>query len=389
MTAEEGAAFDRADDECAVCLEPVTSACRAPCQHVFCRECILGALEIRPPKWCGRCPLCRRDVSVYNIRDINGAFLATPEVSTMYGSIFVQRGGKGVASYHFDAEDDCYISYARAPPDWRLDDGSEVPAKKLFSDARYDADSRTFRGVIHWDPSFGGDSRWEYEIVFAEDFSGVIGGGVRCGDSAMDHVTDVKFCAPWEDAYYSSNLSYWRWTPPPQTIFGSVFVQGILYAPLLEGIASYHFESETDCYISYSQATWRLDDGSPPPQKKAFTDISYDSASRVFRGTVRWDQSATFNGASRWEYEMLFAENFSRIVAGVFKTFGQDGEELPQSQMSFGDPASRYMQENEMFYVRRPYNVVTPQLNRSEQGQGPKPCDLQPLDAANKMTRPE
>eukprot|EP00435_Cladocopium_sp_Y103_P026482 s2911_g6.t1 len=42
----------------------------------------------------------------------------------------------------------------------------------------------------------------------------------------------------------------------------------------------------SDCYISYDAApeTWRLDDGSRPPPKKPWEEVSYDPDTRIFRG---------------------------------------------------------------------------------------------------------
>merc|ERR1719238_1609018 len=104
------------------------------------------------------------------MRDASGNLLAEPDTDTPFGCIFVQRGGLGLASYHFDAPDDCYISYAEAPANWRLADGTPPPDKKPWVEHSYDPDTFTFRGVITWSPTFSGMDRWEYEIVFSEDF---------------------------------------------------------------------------------------------------------------------------------------------------------------------------------------------------------------------------
>ena len=52
-----------------------------------------------------------------------------------------------------------------------------------------------------------------------------------------------------------------------KTIYGSIYIQGTEI-----GLTSYPFESEEDCYISYSSqncSVWLpLDDGSRPPEKK-------------------------------------------------------------------------------------------------------------------------
>ena len=58
----------------------------------------------------------------------------------------MQHGEKGVASYHFDSPDNCYISYENAPVGWVLADGSHPPAQKPFVNPRYHEATRTFTG---------------------------------------------------------------------------------------------------------------------------------------------------------------------------------------------------------------------------------------------------
>jgi len=294
---------------------------------------------------------------MYELQDIgSGAMLATQQVTTLYGNTFVQRGGLGVASYHFESEEECYISYANAPASWRLADGSAPPAKKLFLQPSWVSEARTFRGTIEWDPAFNGDSKWEYEIVFAQDFFGITGGRVVHYGSSR-HIT--TFRPPWADP--GSGLSYLRWTPPPASIFQSVYVQGPIYHHAAEGIASYHFDAEDDCYISYSSApnSWKLDDGSSPPARKPFRSISYDTGTRIFSAAVEWEP--TFRGATRWEYRMVFAEDFSCIMDGTFRQL--DSEGTTTAEMIFADPstvAGGVRSPFEMYYVRKPDVLMIP-----------------------------
>lgn len=105
---------------------------------------------------------------------------------------------------------------------------------------------------------------------------------------------------------------------------------------MLEGVASYHFESPEDCYISYANApeTWRLDDGSFPPRQKPFELVSYDEASRTFKGTVRWREG--FDGATRWDYTIVFSEDLGHISGGKVQPYGSLG--FPQPPQHYGDP---------------------------------------------------
>jgi len=323
LNGPDGLQRDAAMTECAVCLGFISEGCRTPCQHRFCRSCILKVLETKPPEWSGECPICRAKVSIYNLRDETGSFLAQPDTRSLYGCVFVQSGTLGVASYHFDAPDNCYISYASAPASWTLSDGSRPPQKKHWVDHSYDETTLTFRGIIEWSPTFSGMDRWEYEIGFAEDFACVVGGQVEMRYSSGT-IRKTSFDAPWKTSFNRA-LAYIRWTPPPNSIFGCVYVQGTVYAPMLEGIASYHFDAEDDCYISYANAPpdWLLDDGSVPPAKKAFAGPAFDAGTRTFRGQIHWDPP--FAGAARWDYEMVFAEDFTAIVGGQLGEYGSDG----------------------------------------------------------------
>eukprot|EP00403_Amphidinium_massartii_P041112 CAMPEP_0178450564 /NCGR_PEP_ID=MMETSP0689_2-20121128/43192_1 /TAXON_ID=160604 /ORGANISM="Amphidinium massartii, Strain CS-259" /LENGTH=408 /DNA_ID=CAMNT_0020076039 /DNA_START=20 /DNA_END=1243 /DNA_ORIENTATION=- len=350
--------------ECCVCLGELTDACTGPCGHKFCRDCILQVLGMAAPEWSGNCPLCRVYLSVYNLSDVNGEKLAKPDVSTIYGCIFVQSGRLGQASYHFDSEDDCYISYAQAPRSWKLDDGNCPPAKKAWCEPRYDPKLYTFTGVVHWDPPFQGDVRWDYEVVFAEDLTGVVGGKVVSTSNSGEQST-TPFSAPWDHSW-NRGLAYLRWSPPPTSIFGNVYVQGAMYASFLEGVASYHFDSETDGYISYSNApaAWLLEDGSRPPQKKPFQDMQYDADRRTFKATVTWDPP--FMAQSRWEYEMVFSEDFSCICGGHLKVWGPGMVELPS--VRFHDPSEAVegaIARRGLYYVQKPGALVISQRVRA------------------------
>ena len=114
--------------------------------------------------------------------------------TTIFGSVYVQGGGLGVASYHFQDPDDCYISYENAPSSWKLDNGESPPAVKPFDSPLFDAASRTFTGVVDWSPTtFGGDARWEYTMVFSDDFGYVFGGEVRAFDASGEQTYTLLF----------------------------------------------------------------------------------------------------------------------------------------------------------------------------------------------------
>ena len=322
--------------ECPICMAPLESACRTPCGHTFCAECLTRSFPAETPAAAGSCPLCRRAISLYSTVSVESALpLRVPAVATIFGSTYLQGGKPGVAAYHFDAEADCYISYEHAPPGWRLDDGSSPPAKKPFLNPKYDPATRTFTGTIEWSEATinGGDARWEYTMIFSESLEIIAGGGSRRlgADGAERGAND-----------FVDSLVYWRQpgAAAPTTLSGLCFVQGGSV-----GLASYHFvgEGAADAsYISYEHAPadWALDDGTRPPSRKPFLSPSYDAATRTFTAAVDWSPTS-FGGDARWAYTMVFDETLEAIVGGQVQSFKADGSE--GAPIPFGDaqrPAS-------------------------------------------------
>jgi len=97
--------------------------------------------------------------------------------------------------------------------------------------------------------------------------------------------------------------------------------------------------------------------------------------SRTFRGTVQWDPA--FQGCSRWEYDIVFAEDFGCVVGGLFQTFGADGNR--QATLGFGNPRNSQQRRGEMIYVRKPGALMAvPKLSDDvgddpERGGGERP----------------
>ena len=181
--------------ECPICLNALVEPVQTRCGHSFCRACFTRALEQGLGYHVQQCPMCRQPVSWYStLHSVTGEPLRRPQVSSIFGSVYLQRGAPGVAAYHFVSPEECFISYESAPSEWRLEDGSAPPARKHFEAASYDADSRTFRGTIDWgDNPFGGSARWEYTMVFSSNFSSIEGGQVRAFRADGSESTPHRF----------------------------------------------------------------------------------------------------------------------------------------------------------------------------------------------------
>jgi Zinc finger, C3HC4 type (RING finger) len=124
----------------------------------------------------------------------------------------------------------------------------------------------------------------------------------------------------------------------PETFWGSVFCQANKI-----GWASYHFVHEPRAtgsddqgavaYISYEhQATsnWPpLDNGRPIPSRVYFRNIRCPDP-HTFRGSICWydDYQTTWNGHSRWDYDIQFNSSFACILSGTVHSIRMtpDGE---------------------------------------------------------------
>lgn len=322
------------DSECPICLCPCEEPCRAACGHVFCSGCISGAMRCGSgPAWRGRCPMCRARVSGYSLRHdaTHEPLLGAPLADGIYGQCF-ERDGVGQASLHF-SESGSYISYENeacvAFPD--LDDSScQPPARKAFTDETYDSETRVFRATVFWEEfAPGGESEWEYEMHFADDFTAIVDGELRAFDA------DGNLCRTqlFREDGAKTDLCYSKVITADDP-FGHAFVQmGVL------GFASYHFVSEQEGYISYEAEEVSmlppLDDGSRVPARKSFSNMSYDAGSRTLRATVSWDPAGWF-GSAAWELEMVFSEDFAAIGGGEVRQFAAAGDREPTAVIPYG-----------------------------------------------------
>ena len=72
MAQEE--AFDDEDGECSICFEcPFDEPLQTPCRHMFCRDCIVGYLQIK-----SECPLCRAPTEMADLKQPKKQTLDSP-----------------------------------------------------------------------------------------------------------------------------------------------------------------------------------------------------------------------------------------------------------------------------------------------------------------------
>jgi hypothetical protein len=311
-------------EDCAVCLCAMSDAFAAQCGHRFCRACITQTLGANMRG----CPLCRGPMSCYSVRSVSsGEALVRSEIaSPLEGSLFIQVGTVGLASYHLSRERS-FIAYrrGRVPDQWRLDNGERPPEEKDFEGARYDAATRTFWGRVVWSAvpglsTFCGDTHWDYEMVFDEAFSQIMGGTCRMFRAGA--------AEPHAQLRYGHEMLYRRLR---DTIVGSVYVQKFAQV----GAASYHFgdaaaaaaaAQRDELRVPRDRADWWVDFSRSPdwwrrcmapnfPDRVPFSRASYDHATRTLHGAVDLSRHP-FGEETLWEYQVEFDEALHMIVGG-------------------------------------------------------------------------
>mmetsp|Transcript_455 Transcript_455/g.627 ORF Transcript_455/g.627 Transcript_455/m.627 type:complete len:363 (+) Transcript_455:750-1838(+) len=302
---------DPSEDVCAICLEGHSDPCFTPCKHRFCRKCIESMLL------CGRsskCPMCRSNLSRYSVRSsLTGLALKEPEVkSALDNTVFVQKwGAVGLSSYHFSPER-CFIAYRKdvIPSSWVCDDGSSVPEEKNFECWNYNPTTRTFQGIVEWEPTFFGNKVWTYKLVFDEGFTQIVSG--ECSMARQDGSSNgVLFFGNRPLGSPAGTSVFYR--RARNTIWGSAFIQKHGHV----GAASYHFLEDGTGFIDFSEPLdWWYDYmASDFPDRVPLQEISYDEEERVLLCYADLSQSP-FGKETKWVYRMEFDEAFGMIIGG-------------------------------------------------------------------------
>ena len=169
------------ETECPICFDEISNKCISSCNHVFCQDCIL---KVFISEHQNICPLCRHPLTLNDVKSLHvNKTLYSMCNFKILGAVYVQGSHTeydlGLASYHFESETDCYISYASPHcMMWpSLDNGERPPVKKPFVNVTIDENGRTFRGDIVWHPtSWRHDKLWVYEMHFSEDYNSIESG---------------------------------------------------------------------------------------------------------------------------------------------------------------------------------------------------------------------
>ena len=213
------------EDGCPICLggqQNGETLVRGPCRHEFCIPCVERVLTAPPlttmmnhrildyNPWppsedlylssaptIGRCPICRAQLNLFHLTKVgtDQEELHPKQYdiahSKIQGMVFIKNGGRvGQESIHFPScqEQDLssetnalpYINFERVSRDWKLDDGSDIPARKYFEPGcHFHEQTRTFHGTIRWTSKdddmdckkrFRNSTEWNFILGFSSDF---------------------------------------------------------------------------------------------------------------------------------------------------------------------------------------------------------------------------
>ena len=341
--------FDSQEEVCPICLLPQSEDlkfCNGPCSHRICVPDAERILLVKPRSpqqgeipdpylllpTLGRCPICRRGMSLFEMQLEEGEDLFVKNTDVRQWPIanmtFTEHGRLSVA---FDPEQGPSLSWFASQV--------EEPYQVLFQPGSHFHDqSRTFHGRIELQDDehkimWGNVAVLCFILQFSSDLRFVALGVIMDDDYQIVHL-GIKMMV---SSGPSSDPNASRPTYNSSSIWGNTFCQGFKV-----GLASYHFETNEEAFISYEHpgtSQWPpLDDGSPVPSRVFFRNTTWDATERIFRGEICWqdDFQTSWQGFQKWKYDMKFDSNFTFIASGtVLSIMEENGDTREMS--TFGD----------------------------------------------------
>jgi hypothetical protein len=177
-------------------------------------------------------------------------------------------------------------------------------------------------------------------------------------ESKPQHRMEVKTFVYPISVTYASLMCRVRPTTIPRDVpsttnsfWGNIFCQQFMI-----GLASYHFVKKPDvegrddgaiayiCYDHKMTSAWPpLDNGRPIPSRVFFRNISSPDP-YTFRGSICWyeDYQTTWNGCSRWDYEMKFDTTFVCIRSGTVHSISMSPDDENESEAGIVSIMSKF-----------------------------------------------
>jgi hypothetical protein len=306
----------------------------------------------------GRCPICRKRMSWFDLIDTEGKLLYEKETElskwTIAGLQFSERHSLGL-SLTFDQTDGPSFSWHEGQNDT---DSFQKITIRFQPDCHFHEKSLTFHGEIRFEEKSHQDHWGGVELIrcifqFSSNLH-FVSFGLIMGEGYQV----IKTVGLGRHILYSLRPSESKPTYQSNNIWGNTFCQALKI-----GLASYHFVSKEDVYISYEHpltSQWPpLDNGSPIPSRAYFREVSWDEHQRLFRGKIKWmdDCGTTWQGFEEWVYEMTFDSKFTFIVSGRVLSLSNElgnsreisnfGSDLIYINAAVGDRFLHLMQEED------------------------------------------
>lgn len=365
------------------------------CGHIFCLPCIQQILlvssftkrtrtmhQLREDEHVvtstqGECPMCRADLSYFDLLKVlliqakDDKYSTTRVVKSQDPIVSLDPIPRKLFDTKFHSNDESYILF---PKDITTQNvklytpyfKEFVPTGVLeLTGYTYLARTKTFKArakKIATSPNI----ELTIWLNFSDNFQFITHGVCRkvdrrryyeevAGESYPQLRTEVKaFVYPIS---VNDSTLMCRATPPkyPSSVqlpyasdsfWGNIFCQQYMV-----GLASYHFVKKpnsdgTDkdgggiAYISYDHkmtSVWPpLDDGRPVPSRVFFRNITCPDQ-YTFRGSICWyeDYQTTWNGCCRWDYEIKFDTAFLCIRTGTVHSISMnhDNENVAETEV--------------------------------------------------------
>jgi len=311
------------ETSCPICLTDFQKeTCRrisfSTCTHQFCFTCIEKFLKKNDAlPFFGKCPLCRKDVSLFDARD--GDSPVIPMGVSHLASHIRKYSGEDTIFAFPDEFNRTYLDGSRllhltledaGKPSIFIDDCATEGTRKPVQKYQFVSEPIPCLYLRLADDA-------HRFLVFSTDFTLVTRFAVIS-----------EGCVNVKNYHRTSGFPMTRQKPlvedvaifqPSERKLGTMLQSCFIQSNLM-GLASYHFVAENDCYIHYGDVARamfpKLDNGAPIPRKIQFRDISIEG--QVFRGTIAWllDCGTTWHGCERWRYEMQFSSDFVTITGG-------------------------------------------------------------------------
>lgn len=363
---------------CPICLHDYNEDERREvyglCAHSFCQDCLERLLTAPPPSAYRRleppittegcCPLCRAQMSLFDIKHEDK--LVYPPRAQWWLETAMPKGAayassaSALPSINFPEDGAAFCSYG---------DGLRCVFDKMY----YHVPTQTFAGEFC-------KAKFTVRVVltFSYDWQFVTRGSFKDRDTVSTLGGSSGQLFRLRD---SSRPPREDWVPTyiENTLFGNSFCQGFKV-----GLASYHFQSLEDSYISYESpatAQWPpLDNGMPIPSRVPFRNVSVNTDTEgktTFRGHICWlqDFGTAWQGSVGWEYEILFDSEFLCIVGGRVQSVSlhpSGTTEVMEDMSTYGETLiyvnaalfDRFQQRERSPDFRNRFNAIGERLTR-------------------------